>query len=668
MWVADSSSINARAIILGNMCGIVGHVSHKDPIDPDGFLRMMRVIAHRGPDGQGTLAFNCQTKQTILNHEPFRAGTKGSSASLVNGSDLMLGQLRLSIIDLSEAGSQPMIYGDRYWLTFNGEIYNYIELKDELVLLGHTFSSHSDSEVLLAAYAQWGKAMLTKLVGMFAFAILDTQELTLFLARDFFGIKPLFYTQANRDFFFASEIKALLEHPEVSRKANDQRLFEYLSLGYTDGTEASFFADIQSLPPAHCMTVDLKQKSVSTPERYWSVDRQSRSNLSFDSAAEELRELFLDSIRLHLRSDVPVGACLSGGIDSSAIVMSMRHIGGKSLDIHTFTYVADDEAVSEEKWADVIAKAANTIHHKTKPDSANVAENIKAFVDIQDEPFTNTNMYVQYLVFQKAKEVGIKVMLDGQGSDEMLGGYLHYLKFRVVSCLAKGDYKQAFQLMTDATKDRPTYRRSVPKESLYLTLPSGIRKSVIEKRTKPKPWISQEWLAKSGVNLTLPAHPTGVDAFRTALHESLEVRGIIALLRYEDRSSMAHSIESRVPFLTPSLANFIAALPDEYLIDRQGNTKCVFRKAMRGIVPDEILDRRDKVGFLTPERQWFMQLKPWLIDTLSSQSSATAPFIKPESAKAALDSLLADSSSYRPVIWRWINTMYWAEIKKVQFK
>ena len=652
------------------MCGIAGLITTRERLNPKTFENVLQAIRHRGPDGEGILAFDSKSKRAVpLSGPDSEADLNLPLLTTITPGDfdVLLGQRRLSIIDLSLNGHQPMNYGGRYWITFNGEIYNYIELRQELIAKGYEFHTASDTEVAIAAYACWGEDMLNKFIGMFAFAILDTEENNLFIARDFFGIKPFFYYKSDEQFAFASEIKALLQIPEVSRKANNQRMYDYLAMGYSDAGEESFFEHIHVLPPAHCMTVDLKTRKVSPARRYWSVDREARSTLSFKAAADELRERFLENIRLHLRSDVPVGACLSGGVDSSAIVMAMRHVGGKSLDIHTFTYVADNEAVSEEKWADLVSEASGSVHHKIRPGASNMIVDISPFVNIQGEPFSSTNMYVQYLVFRLAKEAGIKVMLDGQGSDEMLGGYLHYLSFRVASSLASGKLGEAYRLLTYGTHDRAPFRKSVPKESAYLMLPAPVRQALLRKNKGPKDWMDADWFARSNIQVEPQLKPGGRNAFRDSLRDSLEVRGIISLLRYEDRSSMANSIESRVPFLTPSFASFIASLPDSYLIDRDGNTKCVFKAAMRGIVPDEILDRRDKIGFLTPEKQWFTELKPWIDQVLSGANKSTAPFLVPEFAKAELNRILQGGGSYRSTVWRWLNALYWSEVNEVTF-
>ncbi len=323
--------------------------------------------------------------------------------------DLALGFRRLSIIDLSETGHQPMPSSDgRYWIIFNGEIYNYVELRMELEALGHRFRSHSDTEVLLAAYAQWGPKALLRLVGMFACAILDTHERKLFLARDPFGIKPLYYVRSAGFFAFASEIKALLDIPGLRRTVNPERLYLYLRHGLTDHGSETMFAHIRQLPAAHYLEIPLQGGPSSLPQQYWSMDLSRHPTYSFDEAAEQLRELFVHNIRLHLRSDVAVGAALSGGIDSSSIVSAMRHVEGEKLELHTFTHVAEDPSINEEHWAEMAGQAASAAIHKVKPTAEDLACDLERLIAMHDEPFGSTSIYAQYRVFGLARDPASK--------------------------------------------------------------------------------------------------------------------------------------------------------------------------------------------------------------------------------------------------------------------
>ena len=296
----------------------------------------------------------------------------------------------------------------RYWIVLNGEIYNYVELREELRTLGHEFRSHSDTEVLLAAYQQWGREALTRLIGMFAFAILDVKTRRLFLARDFFGIKPLYYTLWQEGLAFASEIQPLLALPGVTHDVNVQRLYDYLCSGITDHGADTMFAHVCQLPAAHYMEVPLDNPQAARPIRYWDIDLTQRADLSFEDAAKRLRDLFVESVRMHLRSDVPVGAALSGGIDSSSIVSVMRLLEPK-LEIHAFSYVADDDRISEERWVDIVGKEKQVKVHKIRPCPKDLVADLEALIGTQGEPFRSTSMYAQWRIFRPRKRLGSKL-------------------------------------------------------------------------------------------------------------------------------------------------------------------------------------------------------------------------------------------------------------------
>ncbi len=353
--------------------------------------------------------------------------------------NMVLGHRRLSIIDLSPLGHQPMTSGNgRYWIVYNGEIYNYLELKEELSRKGHFFRGTSDTEVILAAYEEWGREMLTRFIGMFALAILDIRERCIFLARDFFGIKPFYYTLAAGRFAFASEIKALLGLKGVTRKGNTGRLYEYLGFGLTDFGGETLFSDIFQLPAAHYAYVRLDRPYMVEPVRYWQIDPSYRQDISYDEAVDRLRTLFTDSVRLHMRSDVPVGSCLSGWLDSSAIVMNMKSLQSPGQELHAFSFIVDDPVLSEERFVDMVGHAVAAACHKTSPGPEDMISDLEQLVYCQEEPFMSTSIYAQYRVFKLAHETGIKVMLAGQGADEIFAGYYSMIGARLTSCSPQG--------------------------------------------------------------------------------------------------------------------------------------------------------------------------------------------------------------------------------------
>lgn len=622
------------------MCGILGVFEHSSS---DRFRRNlgggMHALRHRGPDAQGVEAYP------------------------VAGGVLHLGHARLSIIDLTEGGRQPMRGGDgRYAIVFNGEIYNYKELREELKALGCLFTSDSDTEVLLAAWAIWGRGCLPRLVGMFAFAVLDRQAATLTCVRDVFGIKPFFYTQDRGNFLFASEAPALVALRSTKVQLNWQRAYDYLVHGDYDSGPDTFFDGVMHLPPGHLLVVDLATGSPGAVTRWWAPRITERRDLSFAEAAERVRENFLQSIRLHLRSDVPLGAALSGGVDSSAVVCAMRHVA-PDHPIHTFSYVATGTELNEEKWADLVNRHVGAVAHKVVVTPQELARDLDDMIRAQGEPFGSTSIYAQYRVYQLAKENGITVTLDGQGADEMLAGYNGYPGPRLRSLLETGHVLQAAQFL-NAWATWPDRSRAMGLKLAVAEMTDGALYQALRRlsgRQAMPAWIRAEALAQRELSLRHPRQRPALDGrgrrVMAELAHSLTKRGLPSLLRHGDRNSMRFSIESRVPFLTLEQAELLLSLPEHYLISPGGETKSVFRAAMRGIVPDEILDRKDKIGFQTPEQLWLTSMaatvRQWL------QADIGLPFLNQAEILREFEDIIGGRKAFSWQLWRWINFIRW---------
>lgn len=638
------------------MCGIGGlTLSPRGPIRSEWLDAFLQDLAHRGPDDAGWVAFD---------RKGTRAG-KTTEADLVG--DSLLIHRRLAILDLSDAGHQPMRTPDgRYWITFNGEIYNYVELREELKALGHTFHSQSDTEVLLAAYQRWGREALTRLIGMYAFAVLDRQRRTVLLARDCFGIKPLFYARWQEGLAFSSEIAPLLRLPGVSRNVHPQRLYDYLRSGLTDHSGETLLAHIRQLPAAHVLEASLDDPHALTVERYWDLDRTKNLHASFPEAAAQVRTLFLDSVRLHLRSDVPVGAALSGGVDSSAIVSAMRRMD-PTLDIHTFSYIAEDSRLSEERWVDVVTRAAGLHAHKIHISPTDIWADMERLIALQGEPFSTTSMYAQWRVFQAARSAGIKVMLDGQGADELLAGYPNYRLSRLSTLLRAGRFQEALTLAKIMATGGAGWT-SILRAALRMT-PSWVQtmaRRTLSRNATPA-WMNLNWFRDREVGEVDVPPISGPRYLREDLYRTLTATSLPQLLRYEDRNSMAFSIESRVPFLTPALAQYLQALPEEYLLSRDGTNKAVFRAAMRGIVPDAVLDRKDKVGFPTPERNWLLSQASAVRRILTTDTSRGIGALDQEQMLADWDGMVQGTRSFDSRAWRWVNLVLWTKRFAVSF-
>ncbi len=453
----------------------------------------------------------------------------------------------------------------------------------------------------------------------------------------------------------------------MSRRANPQRVYEYLRYGATDHGEETLFLEIRQLPAAHYVEVSLDRADKLEQSRYWELDLGRRATLSMREAAEKLRDLFLDSVRLHLRSDVPVGTALSGGIDSSAIACSVRHLESDQ-ELHTFSYVADDRNLSEERWIDIAATAVGAVQHKTRPEAEQLVEDLDHLIAVQDEPFASTSIYAQHRIFRLAKEAGIKVMLDGQGADELLGGYAPYLSNQLASLVVCGSLFKAAAFGIAACRLPHVRAKQLLLSAGGLLLPEVLRplaRSLVRQELKPA-WLNEAWFTQHGVEFLERHRHQGKETLRHELYHSLEA-GLRSLLRYEDRNSMAYSIESRVPFLTPQLAEFIYSLPAEYIVDRKGISKSVFRRAMRGIVPDAILDRKDKIGFATPEQRWLTVLQPWVESVLKSESAAQIPALNRPSLLTEWENVLRGHRPFDWRVWRWVNLVRWAELQRVEF-
>lgn len=665
------------------MCGIAGILNLSGTFPVLKSLRNMTdALRHRGPDDEGYLIADIKTgKVDIFGGKdtpddvfagplPYAPQLRLDSARESMHPRLALGHRRLSIIDLSPSGHQPMCNSKgTLWIVYNGEIYNYIELRDELESAGYGFHSHADTEVLLTAYEHWGAGALNRFIGMFAFAILDLPNKKLFLARDFFGIKPLYYALLPEGFAFASEIKALLELPGVSRGVNPQRVYDYVRLSLTDHGGETLFSQVSQVPAAHSLEVSLDKPNAPNPERYWQIPAGPNSPVSFNEASDLVRDHFLDNVTLHLRSDVPVGSALSGGVDSSSIVMAMRKLQGPGADLHTFSYIADDSSLSEERWVDLIGASSGATVHKVRLDSMELTDRLERLVYVQDEPFSSTSILAQNSVFMLAREKGIKVMLDGQGADELFGGYPSHLEARLASLLRNARFSDALRLLRGTPKLVGVRWWNLAARAFVPLLP-GSAQNITRRMAGRQPvpsWLNRNWFVEREVLFHPVQSNTGGNIFRQQLHQTMSKSMLPMLLRYEDRNSMAFSIESRVPFLTPDLVHAAFSLPGDYLISKDGVSKAVFRSAMRGMVPDSILDRKDKIAFSTPEPQWLMALRPWVEKTIQAGAAQQVECLNYRAIQKDWPLLLHGDKAFYGRLWRWINLILWAQRFEVVF-
>ncbi len=626
------------------MCGIIGSFSQKSFSGNDERLQAaLHALHHRGPDDQGLETFS------------------------IAGGQLSLGHTRLSIIDLSPGGHQPMHSPDeRYTLVFNGEIYNYRELRQGLKALGHSFHTDSDTEVLLAAWVQWREGAIPRLTGMFAFAIFDRVAETLALVRDAFGIKPLFYALTVDGLFFASEMPALLSLRDEAPRLNAQRAYDYLIHQVQDSGFETFVQGVHHVPPAHWVRMDLRDLMQSKAERWWNPPIAETSQLSFSQAAEQLRELFLDSVRLHLRSDVPLGVALSGGVDSSAIACCMRYLE-PDMDLHTFSYIGEQGSQSEELWIDLVNDRITAVPHKVYIKPQDLERDLDDLILTQGEPFGGTAMYAQWRIFQCAREAGITVVLEGQGGDEVLGGYSGYPGQLMLSYLETGAITNMRKFSRhfhdwDGREGLNPWRALIGQLMPDMAFNLGNR---LLGRSPIPDWLNQQGL----VNMQIDSRPVRAKKqfanrgrrLPEILLQSLTVQGLPHLLRYGDRNAMRFSIENRVPFLTLPIAEFMLSRPENNLVSVGGQTKVLFREAMRGIVPEEILSRRDKVGFDTPMKEW---MRHRILSDLREAEQERGPLpglFDQSKMQHYVEQAFESEKPFNWQVWRIFNLIRWSQ-------
>ncbi len=633
------------------MCGIAGILSERDA-DLSIIRAMTDVQSHRGPDGAGfALIGNDQSLQVALNRTlPSAHG------------HLALGHRRLAIIDTSSAGLQPFVSADEQLaMVFNGEVYNYVELRQELKSLGVEFRTATDSEVILAAYRQWGTDCFSRFNGMWALAIWDKRQGRLVLSRDRFGIKPLHLTQHEGKLYFASEIKALLTLPGLPRRLNKTIAADFLRWGTVNHTQETFFQGITAFPPGHYASIDMSQSPVLAPVAFWrppSDDRLAARSVSAGNAEDEFRTLFSSAVDLRMRSDVPVGACLSGGLDSSAIVCQVAEGLSDDHRLATFTSASTDPAFDERSWSDLVIEKCGTEPHTVFPGEEGFGADLDALILTQEEPFPTASIYAQYLLMKSARDADIPVLLDGQGADEALCGYRKYLVYALLESAKQNQWASFLSGLTSLAirGDRGLLRLS---EGVRY-LPAFLRRGNADPMAGLVQSGFQDDWDKSSPGSTLTTYRSSERQIDDLLRFSVP-----PLLRYEDRNSMAWSIESRVPFLDFRLVEYLLELPTKTKISK-GQTKALMRNALRGLVPDAILDRRDKMGFVTAQNQWMQgSLGKAISAAFRSPDFALGALVDPQRAETLLNAEGYWSGAALNAAFRIFILNRWAQLHNV---
>lgn len=598
------------------MCGIAGIIlKQKSDLNlPEVALNLSRALKHRGPDGEGIICISPnQITPFKTDHSPTFTNTttnyipKQELNFTFSNCSAAFAHRRLSIIDLSEAGHQPMCCKDaKIWITFNGEIYNYIELKEELKNKGYVFVSDSDTEVVINAYKHWGKNCVEKFNGMWAFCVYDSANQLYFASRDRLGVKPFYYINNQSYLAFASEQKAFVKSKLIKADINEKSLHHYLVNDVLEFENANFFKEVNELWPGTNLLYSVVTNELKI-ERYYHL--RENINLINDSLSDEeitlrIKEKLENAVKLRLRSDVEVGSCLSGGIDSSALVGLMTEITKKP--VYTFTSVYKQGAVNEEKFADSVSEKNNSKHFKTSPDLNSFEKDFETLVYALDAPIWDSSTYSQFRVMQLASENKIKVVLDGQGADELFAGYHHHYLALWRQIKKEQGLMSAISEANKSSSTIPSPLKFWLKQELKNSFPALSKRNIS--------FYKSEFVSSFE---TLPFNTLHCN-LNEQLVDDVGYKRLKSFLRCEDRCGMWHGVESRTPFSDDiELINLLFSFNGKRKI-KNGISKYFLREACKNVLPPEIYSRKDKVGFETPMNEWLGKMAPKIFESLKS--------------------------------------------------
>ncbi|MDN3511636.1 MAG: asparagine synthase (glutamine-hydrolyzing) [Candidatus Jettenia sp.] len=602
------------------MCGISGIINKEEYSVPlEKIKNMNDLIIHRGPDDEGYYF----------------------------GKNFSFGHRRLAILDLSKDGHQPMDYSGRYIITYNGEVYNYLEIKEELIKDGYTFKSRTDTEVVLASYDKWGFDCVNRFNGMWAFALYDKERKIIFCSRDRFGVKPFYYTEIDNKFAFGSEIKQLLlYYPQ--KYVNKNVLIEYIVLGLEEHTNETFFENIFKLEQSHNLIYDLKTHTYEI-KRYYAIKVDGGiSRLSEKESVNLYKQELERSIRLRLRSDVKVGTCLSGGLDSSSIatIASKIYSENSNQNFNAITAKSIEKEGDETYYANLVVKNAGLHGHIVQPTTEDFMKNIDEVIYSQEEPFGGPSIFMQYFVMKKAKELGCKVMLDGQGGDETLVGYELYYS----------DYLSSLLLNIKLSKFLETLKNLKNFKTTKVDIFKGIVSVML---------YNKILLLKRIFGMRNPIYKLQPDSkrfnhiytylnFKNFQKREIFVRFLPHLLRYEDKNSMRHSIETRLPFIDYKSVECAISINEDYKV-KKGYLKYILRKAVEPILPHEVVWRTNKFGFEAPTNTWLSIYKQNILQEIKDSKIVNNVI---NLNLIELDNVL---------LWRLFNVARWENLFNVSF-
>lgn len=630
------------------MCGIGALFGLKLPLEAIQALEpMLETIRHRGPDDEGIALFNAQG--------PIEVPSNCVAA---------LGHRRLSIVDLSTAGKQPLCTPDeRFWISYNGEIYNYVEVRSVLKGLGHVFTTQTDTEVVLHAFQQWGTECLHRFNGMFAFVIYDAKKHTIFAARDRFGVKPLYYWTSPKGFLaFGSEIKQFTVLPGWQASLQGQCAYDYLNWGVLDHTHATLFEGVYQLRGGESLVVHLEQLSFLQKQQWYTLEHHPFQGTLKD-AAQQYVELLSDSLRLRMRTDVPIGSCLSGGLDSSSLVCLMQRLSQTNETLQTFSACSDHAHFDEREYIEHIVNQTGVHPHYTTPCFEEMWSLLPTVIWHQDEPFISSSVFAQWKVFELAHSQNVAVMIDGQGADEQLAGYLGFFGNSFYDHFAAGRWGELGREIRFATQMHPQLQ---PWGLLLNKLvPSLIRQPL--RKALGKTAAHPSWMHSKTLNVK-ERDPFAHERHKSVYDQSrlqLLYSNLPMLLHYEDRDSMAHSVESRTPFLDYRLVEFTLGLPNDFKIS-QGWTKRLLREGMKGILPEKIRLRSDKKAFGMAEEHWVrVRGSARMLQAIEETIDLTQGILD-SSVKDLAEKMIEGERPYNPYLWRWMCFGQWLKRFKVK--
>lgn len=666
------------------MCGIAGIVSYNTDFQvKESIIPMINEIKHRGPDDEGcvfvsdsnttpTFGFDTpnEVKESTLPYTP-----KISSETYNEQANIVLGHRRLSILDLSAHAHQPMCNEtENYWIVFNGEIYNYKGIREELIAKGHQFTSNSDTEVVLKAFIEWGKSCVNKFNGMWSFVIYDKTTKKLFGARDRFGVKPFYFINNKNHFAFCSEIKGLLKIQGFQKEINPAAVYDFLVSSKLEIDDETFFKNIFELKPANLFELDTLTGNL-TVEKYYTLSYnkkwESIKSSELPNVISDIKKKVINAVDIRLNADVKTGSCLSGGIDSSAIVTTINQLLkekeinpiGKEQEVFTASYPST--SIDESKWAKIVVDKTKTNWNQTFPDAQSIEKQLTDLVYAQDIPFGSSTSFSQFKVMELIHNKGVKVSIDGQGADELFAGYPNHYASSIINGINSFSFASVFKNLgaKDGTFSNHSQILKLPLQSLYIKcFPNSYFKKLKAKQPELS-YIKPGFIKNQNNRLHLIN-----DKFKANLNQLLHYQftdcGLKQLLRTADRSSMHFSVETRMPFVDDNeLVESVFKISGKSKI-KDGKSKFLLREAMKELLPQEIYNRTDKLGFSTPEKQWFVVLKPYFKSILSEQKNDE--FVNWEEMNDNFDEIYENALNTNiSRFWRFIIFALWRKVYNV---